>query len=207
MTNQSIALKPSEIRPIIDATFPEYRGPKASVRIQATAEYSAADLGWQDGSKTEVKALRQIGVDPDNNPEWEVIELCLVWRSALVYGGVIPRGILLVEHVIFCGKDLGIRCVVSPDSVFLPKLLPAPIELTDEEVLVLSAHAQLKSSYRAAAYKQAGYWSNIAAQHPGMWQGLISRGLLSINKLGASQITIDGKNALAALPSHRQVRL
>lgn len=36
MTTQSIALKPSEIRPIIDATFPEYRGLKASVRIQAT---------------------------------------------------------------------------------------------------------------------------------------------------------------------------
>lgn len=194
MTTQSIALKPSEIRPIIDATFPEYRGPKASVRIQATAEYSAADLSWQDGSITEVKALRNI------NGELVVADL------NTTFYGVIPPDFMLVEHVIFCGKDLGIRCVVSPDSVFLPKLLPAPVELTDDEVLVLSAHAQLKSGvYRAAAVGRVA--GHDEQQLKVLVETLARRGLLSVNKLGASQITLDGKNALAALPSHRQIRL
>ena len=203
MTAQSIALKPSEIRPIIDATFPEYRGPKASVRIQATAEYSAADLSWQDGSKTEVKALRAIiveGTDCTYITQLQAVEL----RTA--HSGAIPRDMMLVEHVIFCGKDLGIRCVVSPDSVFLPKLLPAPVELTDGEVLVLSAHAQLKSGvYRAAAVGRVA--GHDEQQLKVLVETLARRGLLSVNKLGASQITLDGKNALAALPSHRQIRL
>lgn len=201
MTAQSIALKPSEIRPIIDATFPEYRGPKASVRIQATAEYSAADLCWQDGSKTEVKALRNI------NGELVVADLNTIpMTSAASFYGVIPPDFMLVEHVIFCGKDLGIRCVVSPDSVFLPKLLPAPVELTDDEVLVLSAHAQLKSGvYRAAAVGRVA--GHDEQQFKVLVETLARRGLLSVNKLGASQITLDGKNALAALPSHRQIRL
>jgi len=198
MTAQSIVLKPSEIRPIIDATFPEYRGPKASVRIQATAEYSAADLSWQDGSKTEVKALRNI------NGELIVADLNTIsMTNTASFYGVIPPDFMLVEHVIFCGKDLGIRCVVSPDSVFLPKLLPAPVELTDDDVFVLSVHAQLKSGYRKEAVDRrmngAAYYNTTCE--------LVKRGMLSINKLGASQITIDGKNALAALPSHRQIRL
>ena len=198
MTAQSIAIKPGQIRPIIDATFPEYRGPKASVRIQATAEYSAADLSWQDGSKTEVKALRNI------NGELVVADLnALSMSNTASFYGVIPPDFMLVEHVIFCGKDLGIRCVVSPDSVFLPKLLPAPVELTDDEVIVLSAHAQLKSSYRDEAYGCHRFSNTIGA----VTDALAKRGMLSINKLGASQITIDGKNALAALPSHRQIRL
>ena len=198
MTNQSIAIKPGQIRPIIDATFPEYRGPKASVRIQATAEYSAADLSWQDGSKTEVKALRNI------NGELVVADLnTIAMTNTASFYGVIPPDFMLVEHVIFCGKDLGIRCVVSPDSVFLPKLLPAPVELTDDDVFVLSVHAQLKSGYRKEVVDRrmngAAYYNTTCE--------LVKRGLLSINKLGASQITIDGKNALAALPSHRQIRL
>jgi len=84
-----------------------------------------------------------------------------------------------------------------------PKLLPAPVELTDDEVLVLSVHAQLKSGYRKEVVDRrmngAAYYNTTCE--------LVKRGLLSVNKLGASQITIDGKNALAALPSHRQIRL
>lgn len=200
MSAQSIAVKPSEIRAIINATFPDYRGPKATVRVQATAEYTASDLLWQDGSKTEVKALRAItieGTDCTYIAHLQAVEL----RTA--HSGVVPRDMILVEHVTFCGKDLGIRCVVSPDSVFLPKLLPAPVELTDDDVFVLSVHAQLKSGYRDEAYGCHRFSNTIGA----VTDALAKRGLLSVNKLGASQITVDSKNALAALPSHRQIRL
>lgn len=211
---QRIVIKPSQVRAIIDATFPDYRGPKAAVVIQATAEYRDIDLNWSGGSITYLKALRvQALATPGDTSPFQVIDLRTVWGSGQGYKGAIPCDVMLVEHVISCGHDLGIRCVVSPDSQFLPRLaLPVPVELTDEEVFILSAHAQLKSSHREQAYLEC------VALDPDGKEGcfaavvrikaaLTARGLLSANKLGATSITNDGRNALAVLPAERQVRL
>lgn len=197
----TIAVKASDIRPIIEAAFPDYRGNKASVRIQESIEYTAADLTWQEGSKTEVVVLRW------NGGSFDALDLNRTFRSENTrIGGKIPDEAILVERTIFCGKYYaGIRCVVSPSCVYLPKLkLPQPVALTEEEIFVLSAHQQLKSSHRVTAYERSALTYgqlNVAVD------SLISRGLMKRNKLGATQITNEGKNALAALPMDKQIRL
>lgn len=195
---QTIALKTSDIRPIIEAAFPDYRGNKASVRIQESIEYTTADLTWQEGSKTEVVVLRW------NGESFDALDLNRAFRSENTrITGKIPDEIILVEHAFFCGKDAGIRCIVSPSCVYLPKLkLPAVADLTRDEIVVLTAHRDLKSSYRNDAYLAAG-----VSAHSVAIPALVERGLLRRNALGATQITNEGKNALEALPASKSIRL
>lgn len=201
-SSRTITVRPSDIKAIIDATFPDYKGQKAAVSIQPTASYDAADLTWQGGSKTEIVALR-VGA----GGTFQIMSLSVLspW-SGQSWGGPIPADIMLVEHVIFCGKDLGIRCIVSPDSQFLLRMsLPAVVELSRDEIIVLSAHAQLKSGhYRDEAYQRAGM--DVPQLKPSI-EMLAYRGFLKVNKAGASSITVEGRNALASLSADRKVRL
>jgi hypothetical protein len=211
----TIIVRPADIRAIIDATFPDYRGPHAKVEVRATAEYHDYQLNWSGGSITYLKALRCDGAGG-----FEVIDLRTVWGSGQGYKGAIPTDVMLVEQVISCGKDLGVRCIVSPDSQFMPRLsLPAVVELSRDEVIVLSAHKQLKGGhYRDAAYARAaeGVHYGPGPRPPKAFSDktvaqvvevLAARGLLKVNKAGASQITVEGKNALESLPADRKVRL
>src|SRR5262245_11441810 len=113
-------------------------------------------------------------------------------------------GIAVVEHTIFCGKDMGLTFYVHPDNA--AKLLPAPVELSAYEAIVLNATASYKSSYngrdRYDMAKDDYLYRNLNSVAPNQlyptrqeWdaakQSLISRGLL--NKAGA--ITNAGRNA------------
>ena len=211
----TITVRPADIRAIIDATFPDYKGPHAKVEVRATAEYHDYDLNWSGGSITYLKALRCDGAGG-----FEVIDLRTVWGSGQGYKGAIPDDVMLVEHVISCGKDLGVRCIVSPGSQFMPRLsLPAVVELSRDEVIVLSAHKQLKGGhYRDEAYARAaeGVHYGPGPRPPKAFsdktvaqvvEALAARGLLKVNKAGASQITIEGRNALESLPTDRKVML
>ena len=211
----TITVRPADIRAIIDATFPDYRGPHAKVEVRATAEYHDYQLNWSGGSITYLKALRC-----DGTGGFEVIDLRTVWGSGQGYKGAIPADVMLVEHVISCGKDLGVRCIVSPGSQFMPRLsLPAVVELSRDEVIVLSAHKQLKGGhYRDAAYARAaeGVHYGPGPRPPKAFsdkpvaqviEALAARSLLKVAKNGASQITVEGKNALEALPADRKVSL
>ena len=212
----TIAVRPADIRAIIDATYPNYKGPHAKVEVRATAEYHDYQLNWSGGSITYLKALRC-----DGTGGFEVIDLRTVWGSGQGYKGAIPADVMLVEHVISCGKDLGVRCIVSPGSQFMPRLtLPAVVELSRDEVIVLSAHKQLKGGhYRDEAYARAAEGNNHYGPGPApprafqtqtvlqVVEVLAARGLLKVNKAGASQITVEGKNALESLPVDRKVSL
>lgn len=226
----TITVRPADIRAIIDATFPDYRGPHARVEVRATAEYHDYQLNWSGGSITYLKALRVAKptdvvdhntVSSNTMGVFQVIDLRTVWGSGQGYKGAIPADVMLVEHVISCGKDLGVRCIVSPGSQFMPRLsLPAVVELSRDEVIVLSAHKQLKGGhYRDEAYARAAEGNNHygpiqpaprAFQTQTVLQtveALAARGLLKVNKAGASQITVEGRNALESLPADRKVRL
>ena len=212
----TITVRPADIRAIIDATYPDYKGPHARVEVRATAEYNDYQLNWSGGSITYLKALRCDGAGG-----FEVIDLRAIWGSNQGYKGIILATMMLVEHVISCGKDLGVRCIVSPNSQFMPRLsLPAVVELSRDEVIVLSAHAQLKGGhYRDEAYTRAKEGNNHygpGSAPPRAFQtqtvlqvveALAARGLLKVNKAGASQITVEGRNALESLPADRKVSL
>jgi len=206
----TITVRPADIRAIIDATYPDYKGPHAKVEVRATAEYHDYQLNWSGGSITYLKALRCDGAGG-----FEVIDLRTVWGSGQGYKGAIPTDVMLVEQVISCGKDLGVRCIVSPGSQFMPRLsLPAMVELSRDEIIVLSAHKQLKGgAYRQEAYERENYARSRFPGTQGRLQvasivaDLANRGLLKVNKAGASQITVEGRNALESLPADRKVRL
>jgi len=209
----TITVRPADIRAIIDATYPDYKGPHAKVEVRATAEYHDYDLNWSGGSITYLKALRVAA--PDSTAGFNVVDLRTVWGSGQGYKGAIPADVILVEHVISCGKDLGVRCIVSPGSQFMPRLtLPTVVELSRDEVIVLSAHAQLKGgAYRQEAYERENYARSRFPGTQGRLQvasivaDLANRGLLKVNKAGASQITVEGRNALESLPADRKVSL
>lgn len=215
----TITVRPADIRAIIDATYPDYKGPHARVEVRATAEYHDYQLNWSGGSITYLKALQVAA--PDSTAGFNVVDLRTVWGSGQGYKGAIPADVMLVEHVISCGKDLGVRCIVSPDSQFMPRLsLPATVELSRDEVIVLSAHKQLKGGhYRDEAYARTKKGNNHYGPGPApprafqtqtvlqTVEALATRGLLKVAKNGASQITVEGKNALESLPADRKVSL
>jgi hypothetical protein len=113
-------------------------------------------------------------------------------------------GFAVVEHSMFCGKDMGLTFYVHPDNA--AKLLPAPApELNAHESIVLSATCSFKSSYNGQdrytmAKTKAEYpWRRDDSTPPfptrDEWSAakdsLISKGLL--NKAGA--VTPKGRNA------------
>ena len=107
-------------------------------------------------------------------------------------------GYAVVEHTIFCGKDMGLTFYLHPENA--AKLLPAPqAELSDHEKMVLNATCSLKSSYAGKDRYQRTTdnlrWNRKPYPTREQWesakQSLIGRGLL--NKAGA--VTTAGRNA------------
>lgn len=106
----------------------------------------------------------------------------------------------VIEHTIFCGKDLGLTFYVHPDNA--TKMLPPKVELSEHEAIVLDATCGLKSSYNGL-----DRYEMKKRDHEYSWRGngpfmtrdewniardaLIAKGLL--NKAGAA--TVAGKNA------------
>lgn len=200
MTPSTIAVKFSDVRLFARVAFPDYKGTRASVRIQPEAVYTAADLSWEEGCRTEVRAVRQ------NADSLELEAVALGTVEGQGYRGAIPRDVVLVEHSVACGHDLGLRFLVSPDSIYLPRLMAAPaVELSSEEVLMLSAHVQLKGGrHRTEAYERAGVSPSAVTV---TIADLVARGLLRISAVGASTITIEGRNAVGALTADRRLLL
>ena len=132
------------------------------------------------------------------------------WQGSHPYGQQrqdttvkLEPGIAVVQHSMFCGKDMGLTFYVHPDNA--AKLIPAqPTMLTAHERLVLTATASLKSSYAGRdRYENArGEYHCVkalnGADYPTREQwdlakhNLIQLGLL--NK--AAAITPAGRNAV-----------
>ena len=76
--------------------------------LAAHAQYTAVELG------TGQSAPSRAGLAPwsANWPEVTTVE--------------IPVGVVVVEHVFFCGKDLGLRFYVRPENV--QRLLPENVQ-------------------------------------------------------------------------------
>lgn len=107
-------------------------------------------------------------------------------------------GIVVVEHSIFCGKDMGLTFYVHPENA--TKLLPAPAaELTRLERVVLEATRSYKSSYagmdrfQMAHRDYAGKFAFTRSEWDMAKAHLVELGML--NKAGA--ITNKGRNAIA----------
>ena len=113
--NQTMKLNKSQVRDILNATFPEYRGRKFKVEFAEIITFH--NTNWGGGTKNTYVAVssdgraKRLGVQaPWINPvEGKTMEL--------------PFEVLVVMYTIFCGKDLGITIYAHP--AHLPKWLPA----------------------------------------------------------------------------------
>ena len=110
----------------------------------------------------------------------------------------IPPNHAIVEHSMFCGKDMGLTIYIRPDNA--ADLLPAPVELTDAERCVLEFTRSRKSSYagqnRFQMHQSESHWRDYDPFSLEDWtaaqDSLKDRKLL--NKAGA--ITPAGRNAI-----------
>jgi len=102
-----IKVSKSTVKPLVKATFPEYRGRTFQVEFTPTVTFH--DTNWGGGTRNYYKAVRledgKVGAFPNfapwNNPiEGKRVEL--------------PEGVVVVEHAIFCGQDLGLRFYANP---------------------------------------------------------------------------------------------
>ena len=169
--------------------FPGYNGRMFKIRPSESVRLTG--LYWDGGSRDEYKAVNlntgeTSGVEHDHTlpPQFGGPS-----RTPKVE---IPEGVVIVKHSIFCGKDMGLTFYVNPVNV--TKMLPAPMEISEHEKIVLTYTKSLKSSYSGIK----NYRFHEASRAEGItldeWntakESCIQKKLL--NKRGA--ITIKGRN-------------
>jgi len=166
----------SEAIRIVSAAFPGL--PTKQIRI-VPFRPMRLDSNWSGGSKDsfvliDLETFKHAAIPENGTP----------FSSAPYHIDKLPTNIVVVEHTIFCGKNLGFRIYVNSEN--LGKYLPAPINLTDDELNVLCCTSRYTS---VARLKYSGIsqekWNSVK-------ETLISKGLLKKN--GA--ITDDGRNSI-----------
>lgn len=99
----------------------------------------------------------------------------------------IPEGYAVVEHSIFCGKDMGLTFYVRPEA--LAPLLPPPAEIDQRDRRILGTFAGLKSGeYRREALAKLSYTGADRDR-------LVALGMLRVSSNGATAVTTAGRNA------------
>lgn len=97
------------VKRLLAATFPEYRGRKVKARLWTHPR--TLDNYWDGGSRSFYVAVRLVdGAVSDfgtDNP----------FRTATHEPVDLPSGVLLVEHTIFCGRDMGLTVWARQDAL------------------------------------------------------------------------------------------
>lgn len=102
----TVKVKKSQIKPILEATFPEYRG--RTFKISFTTHVTFYNTNWGGGSRNEYKAVRIDGKIAD-------IPVLAPWNNPIEGKRVeLPADVLVVEHSMFCGTDCGITIHSHP---------------------------------------------------------------------------------------------
>lgn len=115
----AIDIKPDEsIKAIVARTFPDYRGRKYHVQVHDVDFPVDVTSYWSGGSRDYFAAINlatmETVVVPQNGTPFD--------GGPIRPGGVIiPTGFAIVEHSIFCGKDIGITVHVGPEM--MPKFI------------------------------------------------------------------------------------
>ena len=175
-------VRKADVWPVVRAAFPEYNGQKFAVEVKE--RLTLHDLHWDGGTRNEYVAVKLASGESSRakvaNAPWS--------ERAEGASVDIPPGIAIVEHSIFCGKDIGIRVYLNPANA--AKLLAAPeaSTATARERWILSVYGGIVSGYRPEYLRRERV-------QPSEVEALVARGLLKRNAAGAVQITIEGKNA------------
>lgn len=187
MNDYWISPKDQKVASVCHVAFPDYSGNKYRIVFTDSVNMSSY---WDGGTRSYFVVLRlsdnKIMPIPSQSPFDKQIKG--------VENFVIPAGFIVVEHIIFCGKDLGLRIHARPDG---SNLLPEKTDdLSELEIRVLIATASRKSSY--AGYSDYRYaelkrkYGYTLSEVNSARSTLIEKGLLAQNK----SITIKGRNAI-----------
>lgn len=177
---------------IASAAFPSYNGRKFRVTIHQDTDKFEIDLGMSGGTYSRfafVKLDTMAGCNVN-----DMVELRQYFGNGFNRTPTpftMPVGFAIVEHASFQGKDQGLTIHILEANA--TKLIPAPVELSEQEIAVLKATRSYKSSYAGQTRQQM---SGIKLD---VWNAtsetLKAKGLLAKN--GA--ITASGKNAISHL--------
>jgi hypothetical protein len=117
MAQTQIAVTRKEVAAIVLGSFPEYRGRK--LRICPSEKVTLTQLNWEGGSRSQYRAVTLEGFPIGNTDEYNQVA---PWNNpAEGKTFAIPQGVVIVEHVMFCGKDLGLRIWTNPQD--MPKFI------------------------------------------------------------------------------------
>jgi len=113
---ETIKVRKADVAEVLARTFPSYRG--RTFRIVTRERITFSNMHWGGGSRNEYRALRlsdgALGPIPAGSAPWASPTEGLAVD--------LPPGVVVAEHVTFCGKDLGIRFHVNPATV--ARMLP-----------------------------------------------------------------------------------
>jgi hypothetical protein len=118
MPSIKVSRADKSIKQIIAATYPEYKGRK--VKVRSATRYQMQDY-WTEGSRNFAKVYH-LETGLTGSPS---AKAGIPWETAAHAEIEVPLGVLIVEHVIFCGKDMGITIHAHPDN--LAKFLPTEV--------------------------------------------------------------------------------
>lgn len=181
----TIHVERAAVAAIVAATFPGYAGKR--FKIVARERVTISDLNWSGGTRSEYVAVtldgRRLGDMSEFNAKapWD--------NRAEGASTSIPAGACIVEHSIFCGRDMGLTIYVRPDAV--AKYLPAPCsDISAEHMTVMRAIRTLIPRARREECARAGI---NAARYDAIVAELKTAGYCSAN----GGLTLKGKNSCA----------
>ncbi len=102
---ESVKLTRPQAKQVLAITFPEYRGRK--IKVEFTDKVWFDDLYWSGGTRAKYVILRSDGSSrlvPTSNPWSDNRNPCVD----------LPNSVVVVQHLMFCGQDMGITIYAHP---------------------------------------------------------------------------------------------
>jgi len=175
------------IKTVCKTAFPNYNGRK--LKINYNCKQINLRSYWDGGSKSTYVILR---LDDNKTLQAPVSHPFFNKSITGVDNFVIPENYVVVQHSIFCGKDMGLT-IHTPSAAQLLNDGSDNIELTRVQKMVLCWIVGLKSAYR----KQERINSHFPEKlYNIICKELESMELIKINKNGAVQNTLKARNLI-----------
>lgn len=173
----------------IKAAFGQSASSKGTVRVSVREKYNVADY-WDGGSRSECRFLRLADMQALSSEALPQSARQVAGNPFNLACGTIDitPGFIVVEHVIFRGKDLGYRLYMHGENVIPQLSAPAPTDIDERDKKILACFRGLKSGpYRNSALEALSFTTADKER-------LAEKGYLKVNKVG-TQITQEGRAA------------
>jgi hypothetical protein len=184
---------------MMKAAFPSYSGRKFEIHIAETVDVRSS---WCEGSRdTFVFVELETGAVSNVVPSQSAFDRLLDGAHAVP----LPDGIGCVEQSIFQGKHMGLKLIIASSNS--PRWLPAKVELTETEGLVLVATDALKNSYSGEKDIRFSRVHRQRGTTRAAWDAALIT--LKARKMLTAQgaITAEGRNAITDHPLRYQLTL